>query len=68
MDSGLQRREREIDRSLTLSGGAGYLEAGPLARAYRDVRARAFMNPRGATRARAFLGRLAAGARPTLLP
>jgi alkylation response protein AidB-like acyl-CoA dehydrogenase len=59
---------RVVDRSLTLSGGAGYLEGSPLARAYRDVRATAFMNPLGATRARAFLGRLAAGAPPTLLP
>ena len=59
---------RIVDRSLTLSGGAGYLEGSPLARAYRDVRATAFMNPLGATRARAFLGRLAAGAPPTLLP
>jgi alkylation response protein AidB-like acyl-CoA dehydrogenase len=57
---------RIVDRALALSGGAGYLNGSPLARAYRDVRATAFMHPLGANRAYAFLGELAAGRTPTL--
>jgi alkylation response protein AidB-like acyl-CoA dehydrogenase len=57
---------RIVDRALALSGGAGYLNGSPLARAYRDVRATAFMHPLGANRAYAFLGQLAAGRRPSL--
>ena len=55
-----------VDRALALSGGAGYLNSSPLARAYRDVRATAFMHPLGANRAYAFLGQFAAGREPTL--
>jgi alkylation response protein AidB-like acyl-CoA dehydrogenase len=57
---------RIVDRSLALSGGAGYLNGSPLARAYRDVRATPFMHPLGANRAYAFLGQLATGREPTL--
>ena len=57
---------RIVDRALALSGGAGYLNASPLARAYRDVRATAFMHPLGANRASAFLGQLAVGREPGL--
>ncbi len=57
---------RIVDRSLALSGGAGYLNGSPLARAYRDVRALPFMHPLGANRAYDFLAQLAAGAEPTL--
>jgi L-evernosamine nitrososynthase len=57
---------RIVDRALALSGGAGYLNGSPLARAYRDVRATAFMHPLGANRAYEFLGRLAAGREPRL--
>jgi alkylation response protein AidB-like acyl-CoA dehydrogenase len=57
---------RIVDRALALSGGAGYLNGSPLARAYRDVRATAFMHPLGANRAYAFLGELAAGRGPSL--
>jgi hypothetical protein len=53
---------RIVDRALALSGGAGYLNGSPLARAYRDVRAMPFMHPLGANRAYAFLGQLAAAA------
>jgi alkylation response protein AidB-like acyl-CoA dehydrogenase len=50
---------RIVDRALALSGGAGYLNGSPLARAYRDVRAGAFMHPLGANRAYDFLGDVA---------
>lgn len=52
---------RVVDRALALSGGAGYLNGSPLARAYRDVRAMPFMHPLGANRAHAYLGQLATG-------
>ena len=57
---------RVVDRALGLSGGGGYLSRSSLARAYRDVRATAFMHPLGANRAYAFLGELAAGREPSL--
>jgi len=57
---------RITDRALALSGGVGYLNGSPLARAYRDVRATPFMHPLGANRAYAFLGQLAAGREPSL--
>ncbi len=57
---------RIVDRALALSGGAGYLNGSPLARAYRDVRALPFMHPLGANRAHTFLGQLAAGHQPSL--
>lgn len=52
---------RVVDRALALSGGGGYLNGSPLARAYRDVRAGAFMHPLGANRAYGFLGDVALG-------
>jgi alkylation response protein AidB-like acyl-CoA dehydrogenase len=57
---------RIVDRALALSGGAGYLNGSPLARAYRDVRATAFMHPLGANRAYDYLGELALGGEPAL--
>jgi L-evernosamine nitrososynthase len=57
---------RVVDRALALSGGAGYLNGSPLARAYRDVRAGAFMHPLGANRAYAFLARTMLGLRAEL--
>ena len=57
---------RVVDRALALSGGAGYLNGSPLARAYRDVRAGAFMHPLGANRVYGFLARTALGLRPHL--
>ncbi len=61
---------RVVDRALALSGGAGYLNGSPLARAYRDVRAGAFMHPLGANRAYDFLADVALGrhARPFAEP
>jgi alkylation response protein AidB-like acyl-CoA dehydrogenase len=52
---------RVVDRALALSGGAGYRNGHPLARAYRDVRAGGFMHPLGANRAYEFLGDVALG-------
>ena len=57
---------RVVERALALSGGAGYLNGSPLARAYRDVRAGAFMHPLGANRVYGFLARTALGLRPQL--
>lgn len=57
---------RVVDRTLALSGGAGYMNGSPLARAYRDVRATSFMHPLGANRAFSFLGQLALGREPSL--
>jgi alkylation response protein AidB-like acyl-CoA dehydrogenase len=52
---------RVVERALALSGGAGYVNGSPLARAYRDVKAGSFMHPRGANRAYDYLGRVALG-------
>ena len=52
---------RIVDRALALSGGAGYVNGSPLARAYRDVKAGSFMHPLGANRAYDHLARVALG-------
>jgi alkylation response protein AidB-like acyl-CoA dehydrogenase len=52
---------RIVDRALALSGGAGYVNGSPLARAYRDVKAGSFMHPLGANRAYDYLARVALG-------
>jgi alkylation response protein AidB-like acyl-CoA dehydrogenase len=52
---------RVVDRTLILSGGSGYLNGSPLARAYRDVKAAAFMHPLGANRAYEFLADVSLG-------
>jgi alkylation response protein AidB-like acyl-CoA dehydrogenase len=57
---------RVVDRALSLTGGAGYMSGHPLARAYRDVRAGAFMHPLGANRAYDLVGRVALGADPVI--
>jgi alkylation response protein AidB-like acyl-CoA dehydrogenase len=57
---------RVVDRALALSGGAGYLNGHPLARAYRDVKAGAFMHPLGANRAYEFLADISLGRQPAL--
>jgi alkylation response protein AidB-like acyl-CoA dehydrogenase len=57
---------RVVDRALTLSGGAGFMNKHPLSRAYRDVRAGAFMHPLGANRAYEFIGQVALGLEPAL--
>ena len=57
---------RVVDRALALSGGAGYLNGSPLARAYRDVKAGSFMHPLGANRAYDYLGHFALGEEASL--
>jgi alkylation response protein AidB-like acyl-CoA dehydrogenase len=57
---------RVVDRALALSGGAGYMTRHPLSRAYRDVRAGAFMHPLGANRAYELIAQVAMGMEPTL--
>jgi alkylation response protein AidB-like acyl-CoA dehydrogenase len=57
---------RVVDRALALSGGAGYVNGSPLARAYRDVRAGSFMHPLGANRAYDYLGHVALGEQASL--
>ena len=57
---------RVVDRALALSGGAGYLNGSPLARAYRDVKAGSFMHPLGANRAYDYLAHIALGGQPAL--
>ena len=57
---------RVADRALALSGGAGYVNGSPLARAYRDVRAGSFMHPLGASRAYDYLGDVVLGQPATL--
>jgi len=57
---------RIVDRALALSGGAGYAGGSPLARAYRDVKASAFMHPLGANRAYDYLAHIALGEEPSL--
>ena len=52
---------RVVDRALALSGGAGYVNGSPLARAYRDVKAGSFMHPLGANRAYDYLAQVALG-------
>ena len=49
---------RIVDRAMALSGGAGYLNGSPLARAYRDVRAGGFMHPLGSNRLYDYLARV----------
>jgi alkylation response protein AidB-like acyl-CoA dehydrogenase len=57
---------RIVDRALALSGGAGYVNGSPLARAYRDVKAATFMHPLGANRAYDYLGHHALGEETSL--
>lgn len=61
-----QAAARVVDRALTLSGGAGYMSKHPLSRAYRDVRAGAFMQPLSDTRAYDFIGQIALQLEPML--
>ena len=57
---------RTVERALALSGGAGYVNGSPLARAYRDVKAGSFMHPLGANRAYDYLADVALGEEASL--
>jgi alkylation response protein AidB-like acyl-CoA dehydrogenase len=57
---------RVVDRALSLSGGAGYMNKSRLSRMYRDVRATPFMHPLGANVAYEFIGQVTLGVQPTL--
>ena len=57
---------RVVERSLAMTGGGGYLNGHPIARAYRDVRAGTFMNPLAANRAYEVVGMAALGLDPSL--
>jgi alkylation response protein AidB-like acyl-CoA dehydrogenase len=57
---------RIVDRALALSGGGGCMNGHPLGRAYRDVRAGAFIDPLGASRSYELISQVALGLEPTL--
>ncbi|HEX2103845.1 MAG TPA: hypothetical protein VHF51_09350 [Solirubrobacteraceae bacterium] len=54
-----------VDRALALVGGAAFRSGHPI-RAYRDVRAGAFMNPLASGRAYELIGQVALGLRVSL--
>jgi alkylation response protein AidB-like acyl-CoA dehydrogenase len=57
---------RLVDRALALAGGAAFRSGHPIARAYRDVRAGAFMNPLASGRAYELIGQVALGLKVSL--
>jgi alkylation response protein AidB-like acyl-CoA dehydrogenase len=56
-----QAAPRVVDRAMTMTGGASYMNRHPLSRLYRDARAGAFMHPLGANVAYEYIGAVALG-------
>jgi alkylation response protein AidB-like acyl-CoA dehydrogenase len=57
---------RTVDRALTMSGGAGYMNRNRLSRHYRDVRAGPFMHPLGDNIVHEYIGQVTLGVEPSL--
>jgi alkylation response protein AidB-like acyl-CoA dehydrogenase len=58
---------RVVDRAMTMTGGAAYMNAHPLSRLYRDARAGSFMHPLGANAAYEYIGAVTLGMQPASL-